>query len=647
MPPRVVDFGMVLAALLALLMADNPITSGAHKDEGPADRYRVPYAPIVYGRETLAPLPGLALAYEPVDWDGDGLTDILALERRGGGLKLYRNVGEPGKPLFTEPRHSPRLMDPAEFGGFRWFALGSIEGERAIFAYTEFDEFGLSGTDGKGLVAIFNDGEPMAPKWRPVAVLKEDGTPFDFGGRITLGDLTGDGKDDLVIATFDEADATDLPVQGNKRLKNFPPPDKINPNVGKVWLSRNVTSDPERPTFAKPELLADGVYMLGYPTVVSSGSFVISSDDNRNRLFQLHQDGKYSEVLDLPLSSSLARRVRLADFGDGVEYLASGYFGNNSRYLRLFPDRPAGRTAELQIAAKPDTPVYGVGNSTVDVVDLDGDGADDLLLGGEPGIPTWVKNVGTNERPEYDGPHRLKYVDGTPIETHSIVQSPTVGSYWGPSEWYSDRLAPRAVDWDGDGVLDLVSGSMGRRLYFFKGVLVDAEGVRSRRGEPLADGEDAGRRLLTPSGAELRFERPVNFRLNGEELELPDRLFPGVVRLEQRRQAGPDREQRRRPRPDVPRRRHASTSANRRGSATSCSKTSGSERRATAAASPSPPGPAPASGTSSFISSTAASSSSATWAAASTARRSCWCRSTATSPGRPSTTTTETACSTS
>ena len=46
-----VESGAMLALLLALLMADpNPITSGAHKDEGPADRYRVPYAPIVYGR---------------------------------------------------------------------------------------------------------------------------------------------------------------------------------------------------------------------------------------------------------------------------------------------------------------------------------------------------------------------------------------------------------------------------------------------------------------------------------------------------------------------------------------------------------------------------------------------------------------------
>ena len=498
---------MFALLLAALLMDANPITSGAHKDEGPADRYRVPYQPITYGRETAAPLPGLALAYEPVDWDGDGLTDILALERRGGGLKLYRNVGGPGKPLFTEPRHSPRLMDPAEFGDFRWFALGSIEGERAIFAYTKFDEFGHSGTDGKGLVAIFNDGEPMQPKWRPVPVLKEDGSPFDFGGRITLGDLTGDGRDDLVICTFDEADATDMPKRGRKRLMNFPPPDQIDPNVGKVWLARNVTTDPERPAFAEPELIAHDMYLLGYPLVAGVGGVYVGSDDNRIRRFILNETtDKYRDVGDLPTDpGSLIRRVRNVDFGlaGGPELLASGYFGNNSRYIRLRPGE-AGMMpfGELQVAAEPDTPVYGVGNSTVDVIDLDGDGADDLLLGGEPGIPTWVKNVGTNERPAYDGPHRLKYADGTPIETFSIVQSPTVGSYWGPTEWYSDRLAPRAVDWDGDGVLDLVSGSMGRRLYFFKGVMVDGE---------------------------LRFERPVNFRLNGEELELPDRLFPGVV----------------------------------------------------------------------------------------------------------------------
>ena len=492
----------MLALLLALLMADpNPITSGAHKDEGPADRYRVPYTPITYGRETLAPLPGLALAYEPVDWDGDGLTDILALERRGGGLKLYRNVGEAGKPLFTEPRHSPQLMNPAEFGDFRWFALGNIEGRRAIFAYTSFDEFGFAGTSGKGLVAIFNDGEPMAPKWRPVAVLKEDRTPFDFGGRITLGDLTGDGRDDLVITTFDEADATDLPKRGPKRLRDFPPVDRVNPNVGKVWLARNVTTDPERPTFAEPELMADSIYMLGYPAVQDGTTIVVYGDDNRaHYIASVHGGGWTKLDAFQPIRTSLIRRVRRADFGDGPEWLASGYFGNNSRYLRLtHMMEPIG---ELQVAAQPDTPVYGIGNSTVDVVDLDGDGIDDLLLGGEPGIPTWVRNVGTNERPEYDGPHRLKYVDGTPVETHSIVQSPTVGSYWGPGEWYSDRLAPRAVDWDGDGVLDLVSGSMGRRLYFFKGVMVDGE---------------------------LRFERPVNFRHDGKELELPDRLFPGVI----------------------------------------------------------------------------------------------------------------------
>jgi hypothetical protein len=491
--------------MLLFQPAPGELVSGAQRDAGPPDRYATPYTPITYGRETLAPLPGFARAYEPIDWDGDGLTDILALERRGGGLKLYRNVGEPGKPLFTEPRHAPKLMDPADFGGFRWFALGTFESKRAIVADT-----------GDGLSAIFNDGEPMDPQWRPVPILKENGERFDFGGRFTLGDLAGDGRDDLVICTFDEFDATDIPKRGRKRLMNSPPPHRIDPNVGKIWLARNVTTDPQRPTFAEPELVADDVSMLGYPAVLNNSTFVVSGDDNLVRVFERNVTG-FREVGALsrlndgePHRTSLVRRVRLADFGHGPELLASGYFGNNARYVRYAQEVKYAKGAadewfrlnELQVAAKPDTPVHGIGNSTVDVVDLDGNGTDDLLLGGEPGLITVARNVGTNERPEYDGPHYLKYVDGSRLETFCIVQSPTVGSFWGPSEWYSDRLAPRAVDWDGDGTLDLVSGSMGRRLYFFKGVRVEGE---------------------------LRFERPVNFRFNGEELDLPDRLFPGTI----------------------------------------------------------------------------------------------------------------------
>ena len=66
-----------------------------------------------------------------------------------------------------------------------------------------------------------------------------------------------------------------MPKQRPQAARDFPPVDRVNPNVGKVWLARNVTTDPERPTFAEPELVADGVYMLGYPNGEFDGTTIV------------------------------------------------------------------------------------------------------------------------------------------------------------------------------------------------------------------------------------------------------------------------------------------------------------------------------------------------------------------------------------
>jgi hypothetical protein len=37
-----------------------------------------------------------------LDWDGDGLTDLLVGQFGGGKLRIYRNVGSKGAPRFGE-----------------------------------------------------------------------------------------------------------------------------------------------------------------------------------------------------------------------------------------------------------------------------------------------------------------------------------------------------------------------------------------------------------------------------------------------------------------------------------------------------------------------------------------------------------------
>ncbi len=187
------------------------LTSSPTRDQGPADRYELPYAAIVYGRAKTSPLANLTFCLASMDWDGDGLTDLLASERRGGGLKLYRNVGETGRPIFIEPRYADRLLERTAFGGVSWFAPGRFNGQQALV---------VSNRD--GLAAIFNDGSHDQPIWRRVPIHDSADRPWKQPKRFAVGDITGDGRDDLVFTQFDESKATDLPKRGKKTSDALP-----------------------------------------------------------------------------------------------------------------------------------------------------------------------------------------------------------------------------------------------------------------------------------------------------------------------------------------------------------------------------------------------------------------------------------------
>ena len=55
---------------------------------------------VMVGDEPLA-VPGGVSAIHLVDWDGDGLTDLLTGGMKKGGVYVYRNVGTVGKPAFA------------------------------------------------------------------------------------------------------------------------------------------------------------------------------------------------------------------------------------------------------------------------------------------------------------------------------------------------------------------------------------------------------------------------------------------------------------------------------------------------------------------------------------------------------------------
>ncbi|MBC2595244.1 VCBS repeat-containing protein [Ruficoccus amylovorans] len=85
--------------------------------------------------------------------------------------------------------------------------------------------------------------------------------------------------------------------------------------------------------------------------------------------------------------------------------------------------------------------------------DLNGDGADDILAGNSEGKILLFTNHGTNEAPLFDAGVEIE-ADGEPI----FIQQGYVGVQ-GPQEHRWGYACPRLFDWNGNGLLDIVTSS--------------------------------------------------------------------------------------------------------------------------------------------------------------------------------------------
>lgn len=102
--------------------------------------------------------------------------------------------------------------------------------------------------------------------------------------------------------------------------------------------------------------------------------------------------------------------------------------------------------------------------------DWDGDGRLDLLVGFIRGYLFLYRNVGTRDEPEFQGPAFIE-ADGKPLKV----------------PWYS---APRVVDWNGDGLPDLLVGHDPKgRVRYFENVGSHKAPKLTDRGLLKADGE--------------------------------------------------------------------------------------------------------------------------------------------------------------
>ncbi len=120
------------------------------------------------------------------------------------------------------------------------------------------------------------------------------------------------------------------------------------------------------------------------------------------------------------------------------------------------------------------------------VADWDGDGDLDILCGDFLNRFTYFQNVGTRAKPQYARGVRLGLEDGVPLEMDMQM------------------ITPVALDWDGDGDLDLICGEENGRI-----ALIENTG-RLKDGMPL-------------------FHRPVYFQQEADELKCGALATPFAV----------------------------------------------------------------------------------------------------------------------
>jgi hypothetical protein len=461
-----------------------------------------------------------------MDWDGDGDQDMMTTG--GGGISLIENIGNKKKPRFNNVfEHSRVLLKDARMG--RFFALirhSGVKAQQDLVSFISFerhDQISDAGKKQLGLhifIPVRHEGKTT---WKVITAFDRKGNPVQrfldswISPTIDVADMNGDGKEDLIVGSSHPRIAQPS-LNFAAGFNN--PQDSWNPHASRLYIKYN-RSTADSLIFDEPQVIESDslpISPYGFPYPIA---FDMDNDGLTDLVVGQHKPGimyfkntgtkaqpKFNYVglvaneHTAPLLSILAIHPRFADMdGDGkAELLASTYFGCVDNILQ-FTQKNGGWAGQgpLMMASDKNSPVMALGIGTIEAIDWDHDGDIDMVVGSEPCAPKVIVNKGSNAKPVWEIPEPLKFVDGSPVEYYSIDLG--LGSVWGPMEWYLERVLPRLADWDGDGIRDMLTGSMGLRQLLLKGRIVHGE---------------------------LRFEKPIVFKVGGVPLAAAQRVQPGV-----------------------------------------------------------------------------------------------------------------------
>lgn len=444
----------------------------------------------------------------PIDYDGDGDNDLVVSTVNKASPGVYYFENREGKVPFPTFEPPVRIADPKGNE-----TLGDDSLEPIIlspgFAYPNFGKKQF--------------GDPFEIPFKP---------EFHIGrsNQWNLFDYDGDGVSDLLVGTCDWREyGWDNAFDAEGHWTR-------GPLHGYVYFMRNKGTDQE-PAYSEPvkvEAAGKPIDVYGMPSPNfgdwdGDGDFDLICGEFLDRFTYFKNIGtrtnpEYAEGIylqnegnDLRMDLEMIRVEALDwDMDSDLDLVVGDEDGRVA-----FVENTGEHSDEIPVFKQPRYFRQKAGDLkcgalvTPFSIDWDGDGDEDLICGDTAGYINFIENLGGGASPKWSPPVRLE-AGGETIR----IQAGPNGSIQGPAEAKWGYTAPTVIDWNHDGLLDILTNNIWGKILWYEN-----------------EGSNSAAKLKEAQSIEVEWEgaapKPEWFWWNpkGKELVTQWRTTPYVIDL--------------------------------------------------------------------------------------------------------------------